>query len=645
MRGARISTLIALIAACGGESGRPCEVTAPEPSLATIDCWDEFALQAARPLDSALPGAMTIKTMIDQANDDRVHFLDTNTYPMHSGFAVAQLGWPPDLPFVTEYLYPQRRFLLGSVTYFEEPEVFTYELAPYDTASVEMLVKSIGLLADASYFGDQLYYHPVSQEQLARAGELPDDIAVITTDELYAGISYQPLNLAETIGQVRILDVDDLATEYVSPRELAVLDRVPNDIAVVAGVVTEEFQTPLSHVNVLSQQRGTPNMALRDAQSVFGEYSGQWVRLTVGAFEWSVESVTQDEADAWWETHTPTPVEVSPPDYSVTELVDVDDLTVADIPAVGGKAAQFGELRHIAEDVTVRDGFAIPVYFYRQFLEENGFDTEIAAMLADPSFQSDGNVRRERLESLRTDMRAGQVNADLLAMIEARLTAEFPDTRMRFRSSTNAEDLEGFTGAGLYDSASGMVGSDEFPIEDALRGTWASLWNFRAFEERAYVSIDHLEVAMALLVHPAYIGESANGVAITANVFDPGPGGEDAFYVNAQLGDVSVVQPPGNGVVPDQLVYYYWHNGQPATYYTTSSLLPAGETVLSRRQLFDLGTSLAAIRKHFGSIYAAPEGYGQLPMDVEFKRVGQGDTATIEVKQARPYPGRGTIGR
>ncbi len=641
MRVAITSTLALFVAACGGESGRPCEVTEPQPSLATLDCWQEFELQATRPLDSALPGALTIKTIIDQAREDEIHFLDTETYPMHREFAVDHLGWPPDLPFVTEYLYPQRRFLLGSVTYFEEPDVFTYELAPYDTASVEMLVKSMALLSGATYFGGELCYHPVSQEQLARSAELPADISVVTTDELYAGISYQPLNLAETIGQVRILDLDELATGYVSPREIAVLDRVPNDIAVVAGVVTEEFQTPLSHVNVLSQQRGTPNMALRDAQAHFGEYDGQWVRLTVGAFEWSVEPVTQDEADAWWEAHKPTPVEIQAPDYSVTSLVDVDDLTVADIPAVGGKAAQFGELRHITEDVTVRDGLAIPVYFYRQFLEDNGFDSEIAAMLEDPSFQTDGNVRRQRLETLRADMRGGTVNADLLAALEARLSAEFPDTRMRFRSSTNAEDLEGFTGAGLYDSQSGMVGSSEYPIEDALREVWASLWNFRAFEERSYMSIDHLQVAMAMLVYPAYIDETANGVAITANVFDPAPGGEDAFYVNVQLGDVSVVQPPGNGVVPDQLVYYYWHSGQPATYYTTSSLLPAGETVLTRRELFDLGVALAAIRDHFSSIYEPPEGYGRLPMDVEFKRVGQGDAAKVEVKQARPYPGRG----
>ena len=45
------------------------------------------------------------------------------------------------------------------------------------------------------------------------------------------------------------------------------LDEAPNDISVVQGIITEEFQTPLSHVNVLSQNRKTPNMGLRNAMS------------------------------------------------------------------------------------------------------------------------------------------------------------------------------------------------------------------------------------------------------------------------------------------------------------------------------------------------------------------------------------------
>jgi len=128
-------------------------------------------------------------------------------------------------------------------------------------------------------------------------------------------------------------------------------------------------------------------------------------------------------------------------------------------------------------------------------------------------------------------------------------------------------------------------------------------------------------------------------VAITANLFDPGAGGEDAFYINVQEGDVSVVQPPESGVVPDALLYFYFHNSQPATYFTHSSLIPAGETVLTRAQLFQLGRSLSAVRDHFSQFDEPPPGFARLPLDIEFERVGD----VVEVKQARPHPGRGEV--
>ena len=47
---------------------------------------------------------------------------------------------------------------------------------------------------------------------------------------------------------------------------MLITDDVPNDVPLVGGLITEAFQTPLSHVSVLSRNRGTPNMALRDAR-------------------------------------------------------------------------------------------------------------------------------------------------------------------------------------------------------------------------------------------------------------------------------------------------------------------------------------------------------------------------------------------
>jgi phosphoenolpyruvate synthase/pyruvate phosphate dikinase len=211
---------------------------------------------------------------------------------------------------------------------------------------------------------------------------------------------------------------------------------------------------------------------------------------------------------------------------------------------------------------------------------------------------------------------------------------------MKFRSSTNAEDLERHTGAGLYDSKAGQAHDPNAPVDVALRVVWASTWNFRAFEEREYAGIDHRQVAMAVLINPSYQDEAANGVAITANIYDPGPGGEDGFYVNAQVGEASVVS-PDPAVVAEQLLYYYFHNGRPATYYARSSLVAPGQAVLDRAELAELGAALAAIREAFDGTYAPPAGYGHLAMDVEWKLVDEGGVRHVWIKQARPYPGRG----
>jgi pyruvate,water dikinase len=420
---------------------------------------------------------------------------------------------------------------------------------------------------------------------------------------------------------------------------------VPDDLTVVAGVVTDELQTPLSHVNVLSQQRGTPNMGLRGGRERFAPYDGRWVRLTVRAFDWEVAEVTADEADAWFATHRPPPTRVPPPDYDATAIRDIDDVGPTDVSAVGGKAANYGRLRDLVaagEPVRVRDALAVPVVFYRRFVTANGFDTRITAMLADPGFRSDGNVRRQMLDALRADMAAAPVDAADLAAIESAVTAGFGATRMKFRSSTNAEDLERHTGAGLYESRAGAVGDPLYPVDAALKTVWASIWNVRAFEERDYAGIDHTQVAMAVLVTPSFPDELANGVAITANVYDPAAGGEDGFFVNGQLGEASVVQPPP-GVRVDSLLYYFFHAGQPATYYTRSNLVAPGTSVLTRAQLFDLGRALEALRDGFAGDYDPPAGYGALPMDVEWKLVDEGGGAhTIWIKQARPYPGRGS---
>ncbi|MDP7112576.1 MAG: PEP/pyruvate-binding domain-containing protein, partial [Myxococcota bacterium] len=511
-----------------------------------IGCQDDFFAVASRPLDTSIPGARTAKTVIDQADDNRLYFQNSNRYAIHYEFCAEHLngeGLPPvgDISLFNqiEYYSPSRRFLLGAITFYEEPGVWAYEIAPYDTSSAEMVATAYQALRSHAYFGEDLYFHPTSSNVEQMAVELPDWVKVITTDELFADITYQPLNLGESYGQLRFVAAEDLGDVYVSPRDVVVLDGVPNDISVIAGLITAEFQTPLSHVNVLSQNRGTPNMALRGAfeDETLRALDLAWVRLEVEAFSYELEEVSEAEADAWWEEHKPDDVHVPDLDLTVTDLRDIEEITLDDISAFGGKASHYGVMSQIDQDlVPSPKAFAVPVYYYKQFEEENAFDVWVAELLSDEDFINDPAVRDTSLAELREAIEVAPVDPDFEAALTAKLEADYPHTRMRFRSSTNAEDLPGFTGAGLYSSHSGDPDDPSRPVMDAVRKTWASLWNFRAFEERSYNGIPHDGVAMALLVHHSFPDEEANGVALTANMFDETQPG---FYVNVQAGEAS----------------------------------------------------------------------------------------------------------
>lgn len=648
-----------LMMACSGDAALQCEIEGETPAfIQNLGCESDFQALASDPIVSTIPGARSLKTVLDRSDDNALYFQNSKTYLVHWDFASAHLSGD-GLPFVgsleqfntEEYYSPSRRFVLGAVTRYEGPKLWVFEVSPYDTASAEMIAETYRKIANNSYFGDELYFHPTSDNVARVVPDLPKDVKVVSTDEIFAGIDYQPLNLAESYGRLRFMQAATLANDYPSFRDIVVLDEVPNDIAVVSGLITQQFQTPLSHVNVLSQNRGTPNMGLRAAMDDprLTALDGKWVRLNVSALDWTIEEVSKEEADAWWDAHKPVAVQVPALDLSVTALTDMADLLdeslgqkasiKAAIPAFGGKASHYAELAKV-NDLPVPKAFAIPIYYYDQFMRENGFKTRVEALLSDPEFVGNPMVRDVKLAALRDDMKRAPIEGAFLATLRAKLQTDFPDTRMRFRSSTNAEDLEGFTGAGLYTSKSGQIGDPTSTIEDAVRKVWSSVWYFRAFEERSFRSISHLDVGMALLVHRSFPNEYANGVAITANIYD-NSGQNPAFYINVQRGEASVVMPDAT-ISSDEILYQYYNPGQPAVYLRHSSEVPAGEHVLSPSQLFVLGQGLDAIHRHFAESYAGGPGvfYG---MDVEFKfdELTPGGTIELQVKQARPHPGRG----
>jgi hypothetical protein len=658
-----------------------------------IGCWEDFVKLSAEPMSAAISGGRSTKTLIDQQdpkNPDALYFQNTEIYPIHWNYAVKFLSVENGLPpvgqmseFNNEYYSPQRRFLLGALSYYQEPDVWVYEIASYDTASAAMIEKAFNIIKANIYVGDRLYFHPIGEAVEIEAAKLPPSVPVITTDELFAGITYQPLNLGMSMGKLRFYRMEDLETSYLSFRDIAVLDKVPIDISVCLGIITQEFQTPLSHVNVLSQNRGTPNMGLKGAwdNEALRALEDKWVKLTVDDFDWSIEEVTEEEADAWWEEHQPEPLGTPGLDLTVTELLDVEEvlgpvtpetvgaaLDVA-IPAFGGKASHYSAFPSIrdegdldqdgdtAEGIPYPPAFAVPIVYYWNHMADNGLQERVNFILdedndEDPEyihFWNDAAYRDEWLAELRQEIRDAPVDLAFAKKLIDKIDSKYlPGTPLRFRSSTNAEDLDGFTGAGLYESNTGDSDNPEDNIFDAVRATWSAVWRFRAFEEREYRSIDHSQVGMALLVHRSFPDEEANGVAITANIFDTS-GMEPGHYINVQKNGFSVVLPDPD-LTSDQLVIYYGNPGQPIVYLGHSSLVPDGETVLTREQVLELSFRLRLIHDFFLVEYGPEEAGDFYGMDTEFKFETEPEWVTADnplglvLKQARPYPGWNTTG-
>ena len=645
----------------GASAVTPAGATSTE-FLHQIGCTSDFQALASAPLDVTLPGARSVKIVLDQADTNALYFQNSVLYPVHYQFVSTHLSGGT-LPIVgtladfnaTEYYKPDRRFILGAVTYYDEPKVWALELAPYDTATAAMIEELYAAVKAKAFFGPALVFHPTSEAVAAQAKLLPATVRVATTDDLYAKIDYQPLTLASGMGRLRFVNVANLDTATLSYQDIAVLDQAPNDITVVQGLITQEFQTPLSHVNVLSANRHTPNMGLRNAMTnpQLRALEGQLVELTVEASAWTVRVVTDGEAEVFWAAHKPPPIALPTVNLAVTDLTDIEAVTPEPaagaslrdaiktaVLAFGGKSAQYSILAR-TPNVPVLKAFAVPIFYYDQFMKQNGFYDQVTALVADPSFGTDATVREQKLADLRTAMLAAPLDAAFQAALMAKLAADYPAMTMRFRTSTNSEDLDGFPCAGCYESHTGDP-AKWTSVLDAIRQAYASAWLFRTFEERSYYGIDHNAVGMGLLVHHNFPNEAANGVAVTANPFDA-TGLDPAFYVNVQAGgDAEVVHPPP-GVASDQFLYYFDEPNQPISFIAHTNLIPGN--VLTTTQTYQLGVALDAIHARFSPAYGPASGNdGFYAMDIEFKfdaSAAPDQPPMLYIKQARPYPGRG----
>ncbi len=665
------------------------------PNYVTTICTvaDLLAL-SAQTSSAETVGQEFVKFTLPAGNEEaalqEIVYQNSNRFRLHQDF-LTQV-FPQSFPALDAATYDNlvgrrdsRHYFVGAIRVIRTPKgaLYGFDVFARFGDSKERLtvseVQAIHTQLKESFHLEPLVYAPTSLEAVesARIWQQGDTGFPILIEGSTGG--YEPYTLGVGYGRVRILSSEafEEANEQggISFQDILILERAPRDIeGVVNGIITAERQGELSHVAIRTARRGTPNAFVRTALEDFQELAGKLIRLQVTDTGYTTREVTESEATAFWEanagslSHQPV---LDPAYGALPSLDEIAAMDTGDGPSiesrVGGKASNLARLQSILTDSWERyrlKGFAIPMSYYIAFMQSNRlpsaieperevtYEEYLQELLENERFVSDSQFRFQSLAVLREHMRDfGKVEESLVSNLHERIAEvmETPENvRVRFRSSSNAEDAVEFNGAGLYDSTQGCVADDldgdaegpshcnaskkgERDLTRALKRVWSSLWNFRAFEERAFYRIDHTLPAMGVLVSEAFDSEQTNGVATTGNAtnrLDP------RYVITVQKDDHSVVSPEP-GVLPEKNILEMSAGGEVTNIIraVASTLVEPGEFVLSDAELRELGALMWHIDQHL-SVDPGAHKRQDIVLEIEFKKRSTGELA---VKQVRPF--------
>lgn len=557
-----------------------------------------------------------------------LYFINSNTYTLHTPFANA-IGYTNDGTLMTGTIafHPNlvaANGVLGTYRFFFQPNnAFSFA---YVQKAMELLA------ANMPFLKNNLCYYPLEAVGLPlyfqeEATYNASRVCALFEDDLGAEIDYLVLNVAEGYGLLRVMG----ANEMPSSRDIVLYETLPNELPRVGGIITTVMQTPLSHINLRAIQDKVPNAFIRHALQEPGIDSliGKYVYFRADPINFTLREASLAEVDAFYNGIRPAKGQTPLRDLSQTHIKPLDSISFAESASFGVKCANVATMRGFGfPDGTIPNGYGIPFYFYDAFMQYNGFYDQVQAMLDDAAFKSDFNVQIQRLAALRKAIKAAPMPSWMIDELSAMQLSFPPGTSIRCRSSTNNEDLPGFSGAGLYDSKTQHP--DEGHISKSVKQVYASTWNFRAFEEREFYRIDHLTTAMGVLIHPNHENEKANGVGVST---DPLYQTNGTYYLNTQVGDDLVTNPNALSVPEEILLDAIPGANGDYVVINPSNQVPSGTLVMPEAYLDQMRGFLGTIHEQFQLLYNAvgKEGFA---MEIEYK-INAEDI--LVVKQARPW--------
>ena len=321
-----------------------------------------------------------------------------------------------------------------------------------------------------------------------------------------------------------------------------------------------------------------------------------------------------------------------------------DELTINDVPLVGGKNASLGEMFRTLKPkgVNVPDGFATTAEAYWAVLDHNGLREPIFSLLAD--LDVDDVVRLAEVgETIRDWLTHAELPAELADEIAEAYRRMGNNLDVAVRSSATAEDLPTASFAGQQETYLNIRG--EASLLSTCKRVYASLFTDRAIAYRTHQGFAHDKVALSIGVQRMVRSDLASsGVMFT---LDTESGFRNAVLVTAAWGlGENVVQ----GVVnPDEFLVFKptlasGHRpiikrqlGSKAMrmIYTRDSLaghstrnieVPPEERhrfCIADDEVLELARQAVIIEEHYGR-----------PMDIEWAK--DGNTGELFIVQSRP---------
>jgi hypothetical protein len=637
-------------------ANEPLEIWFPDPPVR----WLKFAIHLDEPW--------------------RVVFQDSSKYAFHYDFAVLRLlgmqGWTRQ-QFDQHTLYREdRRAVLGAIIIPPGASLPEYgiQLVGMDPFTREEVLHWLKLVhaSIAMAPGVRPFYVPVYDQRevaLVHSAWFQENGFEITAADRWAAgdVCYSTGWALGRLVQIAATDVwNAYADGRLKPDDILLLDEVPTELPFVAGIITLTPATPNSHVAILARSYGVPFgwPARVEVRQRIKEWVGRDVLMRLDAHGCRVVPVDLEGnlpaelREEILELKRPPELNIPAKQQRGAISMSTDDLTPADVVYVGGKAANYGLLRKsIADNSQV--AIALTFDLWDAFMDQvmpggKTLRTEIVERLEGHTYPPDVGQLQEDLAWVRQRIRsvANFTPSQRQVLLDILESSGLPmDRRLRFRSSTNVEDTEQFTGAGLYSSFSGCVMDDLLahlpgpshcnPDEPdrrgvfrAIRRVYSSFYNDNAVLERLRHGVDESKVGMAVLVHESFPDpdELANGV-MTMD-WSRGFGGSNQvnFRMVSQPGAESVTN-PDSSARPE--IIDGWGFGASVFFERRqgSGHLPLGGSVLEweaeYRQFVDLFKKVA---EAYADLHP---GRTAFTLDFEYKKSAE---RGLQVKQVREIP-------